>query len=78
MKVQATVKIKLTEEEFEIINKACEILGRFEMNESEDVLSLVQRKYMESVDLVNHDYALSTTIDFLDMLLTDYVSPNMK
>ena len=72
MEVQTTVKIELTAEEFEILNKACSILGNFEMNESEAVLSLVQQKYMESVDLIDHDYALSTTIDFLAMLLTDY------
>ena len=72
MEVQATVKIELTKEEFEILNKACDILGAFEMNESEDILSLVQRKYVDSVYGVEHNNALSITVDFLAMLLTDY------
>lgn len=72
MEVQTTVKIDLTEEEYNILNKACNILGSFEMNESETNLSVVQCKYMESINFVDHDSALSTTIDFIAMLLTEY------
>lgn len=72
MEVQTTVKIDLTEEEFDILNKACDILGSLEMNESETNLCLVQQKYMDSVYGLAHENALSITVDFLAMLLTDY------
>lgn len=72
MEVQATVKIELTKEEFDILNKACDILGSLEMNESETNLCLIQQKYIDSVYGVEHENALSTTVDFLAMLLTDY------
>lgn len=72
MEVQTTVKIKLTEEEFVILDKACNILGDFEMNVSETDLSLIQRKYIDDVYGIEHDNALSTAVDFLTMLLTSY------
>lgn len=72
MEVQATVKIELTKEEFDILNKACDILGDLEMNTSETDLCLLQRKYVDSVYGVEHENALSTTIDFIAMLLTEY------
>ena len=72
MEVKATVKIELTKEEFEILDKACSILGAFEMNENETTLSLVQQKYIDSVYGVEHENAISTTIDFIAMLLTEY------
>jgi hypothetical protein len=73
MEIQTTVKIDLTKEEFDILNKACNILGDLEMNTSETDLCLVQRKYVDSVYGVEHENALSVAVDFLDMLLTDYV-----
>lgn len=72
MEVQATVRIELTKEKCEILDKACSILGDFEMNASETNLSLVQQKYMDSVYGVEHENAISTTIDFIAMLLTEY------
>lgn len=76
MEVQATVKIKLTEEEYDILNKACDILGDLEMNTNETDLCLLQRKYVDSVYGVEHENALSVAVDFLDMLLTDYMKNN--
>lgn len=73
MKLKTTIKIELTEEEFNALNKACDILGDLEMNSKETDLSLIQRKYEDSVYGVEHENALSVAVDFLDMLLTDYV-----
>ena len=72
MEVQATVKIELEKEEFDILNKACDILGELEMNTSETDLCLIQRKYVDSVYGVEHENALSIAVDFLAMLLTEY------
>lgn len=72
MEVITVTKINLTKEEFDILNKACDILGELEMNASETDLSLIQRKYVDSVYGVEHDNALSIAVDFLAMLLTEY------
>ena len=72
MEVITVTKINLTKEEFDILNKACDILGDLEMNTSETDLCLIQRKYVDSVYGVEHDNALSIAVDFLAMLLTEY------
>ena len=72
IEVITAIKINLTKEEYEILNKACNILSNFEMNASDNEINALQANYIKSVDYIEQNYALPTTVDFITMLLTEY------
>ena len=69
MEIVKTVKIKLTEEEKDILKQAQEILVEFESCCSDTDEEDLQDMYEEHVDYYEHDKALPTAIDLLDTIL---------
>jgi hypothetical protein len=71
MQIVKTVNIELTEEERDILQKAQDILMTFENFSSASDEEILQGMYEKHVDYYQHDFALSTTIDLLDVILKE-------
>ena len=69
MKIVKTVKVELTDEEREILQKAQNILMSFEGCSTASEEETLQEMYEQSLDGYEHDYALPTAIDLLDIIL---------
>jgi hypothetical protein len=69
MKIVKTVKVKLTDEEREVIAQAQQILLDFESQCSATDEETLQDMYEQRLDGHTHDYALPTAIDLLDVIL---------
>ena len=71
MKIVKTVKVELTDEEREILDKARDILMTFEDECSSADEHTLQDMYEEYTDCVEHQTALPTAIDLLTTILGD-------
>lgn len=69
MKIVKTVTIEITEEEREILQKAQDILMKFEDRATASDEETLQDMYEQKVDGYEHDFALPTAIDLLDTIL---------
>lgn len=69
MYIKREVKIVITEEEREILNKARKILMDFESESSAQDEELLQEMYDEYADCVYYQSALPTTVDLLTTIL---------
>ena len=69
MKIVKTVKVELTEEERDILKEAQDILMTFEDRATASDEETLQDMYEQKVDGYEHDFALPTAIDLLDVIL---------
>ena len=69
MKIVKTVSIELTEEERDILKEAQDILMTFEDRAIASDEETLQDMYEQKVDGYEHDFALPTAIDLLDVIL---------
>ena len=69
MEIVKTVKIKLTDEEREVIAQAQKILLDFESQCSANDEETLEAMYDQKIGGYSHDYALPTAIDLLDVIL---------
>lgn len=69
MKIVKTVSIELTEEERDILKEAQDILMTFEDRATASDEETLQDMYEQKVDGYEHDFALPTAIDLLDVIL---------
>ena len=69
MKIVKTVKVELTDEEREILQKAQDILMTCEDRATASDEETLQDMYEQKVDGYEHDFALPTAIDLLDTIL---------
>jgi len=69
MKIVKTVKVELTDEEREILQKAQDILINFENEAVVSEEDALQEMYEEHVEYYQHETALPTAIDLLDTIL---------
>lgn len=69
MKIVKTVSIELTEEERDILKEAQDILMTFEDRATASDEETLQGMYEQKVDGYEHDFALPTAIDLLDVIL---------
>lgn len=69
MKIVKTVSIELTEEERDILKEAQDILMNFEDRATASDEETLQDMYEQKVDGYEHDFALPTAIDLLDVIL---------
>ena len=69
MKIVKTVSIELTEEERDILKEAQDILMTFEDRATASDEEALQDIYEQKVDGYEHDFALPTAIDLLDVIL---------
>lgn len=69
MKTVKTVSIELTEEERDILKEAQDILMTFEDRATASDEETLQDMYEQKVDGYEHDFALPTAIDLLDVIL---------
>ena len=71
MRIVKTVKVELTDEEREILDKARDILMTFEDECSSADEHTLQDMYDEYTDCVEHQMALPTAIDLLTTIMGD-------
>ena len=69
MKIVKTVSNELTEEERDILKEAQDILMTFEDRATASDEETLQDMYEQKVDGYEHDFALPTAIDLLDVIL---------
>ena len=69
MKIVKTVKVELTDEERDILKEAQDILMTFEDRATTSDEETLQDMYEQKVDGYEHDFALPTAIDLLDVIL---------
>ena len=69
MKIVKTVSIELTEEERDILKEAQDILMTFEDRATASDEETLQDMYEQKMDGYEHDFALPTAIDLLDVIL---------
>ena len=69
MKIVKTVSIELTEEERDILKEAQDILMTFEDRATASDEETLQDMYEQKVNGYEHDFALPTAIDLLDVIL---------
>lgn len=63
------IKVVLSEEERQAIQKVVDLLVSLETEYSQEELQPLQEEYERYLDYVPHAQALPTTIDFLDVIL---------
>ena len=69
MKIVKTVKVELTDKERDILKEAQDILMTFEDRATASDEETLQDMYEQKVDGYEHDFALPTAIDLLDVIL---------
>ena len=69
MKIVKTVKVELTDEERDILKEAQDILMTFEDRATASDEETLQDMYEQKMDGYEHDFALPTAIDLLDVIL---------
>lgn len=69
MKVKKTLKLEMTKEQHEILNKAVDILTDLELDLEQEDIELIDDRYEEELDYLPHDKPLPTAIDYIGTLL---------
>ena len=69
MELKKELRLEMTKEQAQALNKVIGMLTEMELDMEEEDLDLLQDKYEEELDYVPHNKALPTAIDYLGTLL---------
>lgn len=69
MELKKELKLEMTKEQAQALNKVVDILTTMELDMQEEDLDLLQDKYEEELNYCPHNKALPTAIDYLGTLL---------
>lgn len=69
MKVKKELRLEMTKEQAQALNKVIGMLTEMELDTENEDLDLLQDRYEEELDYVPHNKALPTAIDYLGTLL---------
>ena len=69
MELKKELRLEMTKEQAQALNKVISMLTEMELDTKEEDLDLLQDRYEEELNYVPHSKALPTAIDYLGTLL---------